>query len=408
LKGVGAIGNACFQAPFIIHRSQSHQDSTVANPPMKTYLIRDLDTLRTFTKQWRELPAASPMSSPDWLIPWWCHFGCPETATDTLRIPAAELFCVLVAEDDGAPIAMAPWYITRNSIGIRTIRHLGDGHVCSDHLSILTAPRHADVACQGIADFLMSDLSQEWDALDLEAIDSEDLVMSRFAQRMGDGHGCMVRARAMPGTWSFDLPPSWDELVDGHSKNRRKRLRRKTKNYFDSGRAVYRVLTEPGQIAEFADQLFRLHRLRWSAATDPGAFGSAEVESFHRDAFAGLLAAESLQLAIVEIDGQIVAAEYYLKNATTYFGYQAGIDPAAYDVSPGDIAVAMSVRHAIDTGAKRFDFLRGDEDYKTTWGADNHPAYRLRVQRQAVRGYLDHCADETKSVLRKIKRLILA
>jgi CelD/BcsL family acetyltransferase involved in cellulose biosynthesis len=375
---------------------------------MKTYLIRDLDTLRTFTQQWRSLNAASPMSSPDWLIPWWGHFGSPETASDALRIPGAELFCILIVEDENTPIALAPWYITANSIGIRTIRHLGDGHVCSDHLSILTAPDRADVACRGVADFLMTDLRQEWDSIDLEAIDSDDVVMTRFAQLMGDGHGCLVRSRAMPGTWSFELPPSWDELVDGHSKNRRKRLRRKTKNYFDTGRAVYRIATEPEQISEFADQLFRLHRLRWPASTESGAFGSAEVESFHRDAFTGLLAAETLQLALVELDGQIIAAEYYFKNATTRFGYQGGIDPAAYDVSPGEIAVAMSVRHAIQAGAKRFDFLRGDEDYKSTWGADNHPAYRLRIRQQAMRGYLDHYADETKAVLRKIKRLISA
>jgi CelD/BcsL family acetyltransferase involved in cellulose biosynthesis len=170
---------------------------------------------------------------------------------------------------------------------------------------------------------------------------------------------------------------------------------------------VYRTATQPDQISEFADQLFRLHRLRWATATGNGTFGSAEIESFHRATFAGMLGANSLELAIVELDGQVIAAEYNLKNSTTRFGYQAGIDPAVYDLSPGEISQAMAIRHAIHAGAKRFDFLRGDEDYKTTWGAENHPAYRLRIQRQAVRGYLDHYADETKTILRNIKRLIL-
>lgn len=374
---------------------------------MKTYLISDPDRLRTLSTQWSTLPAASPMSSPEWLIPWWSHFGCSATAPAALRIARAELFCILIAEEDDTPIALAPWYIIRNSVGIRTIHHLGDGHVCSDHLSILTVPDRTDAACQRIADFLMSDLRNDWDAIDLNAIDADDLVMASFAERMGDGHGCLVRSREMRGTWRFDLPTSWDELIDSYSKNRRKKLRRKTKNYFDSGRAVYRTATQPDQISEFADQLFRLHRLRWATATGNGTFGSAEIESFHRATFAGMLATDSLELAIVELDGQVIAAEYNLKNSTTRFGYQAGIDPAVYDLSPGEISSAMAIRNAIHAGAKRFDFLRGDEDYKTTWGAENHPAYRLRIQRQAVRGYLDHYADETKTILRNIKRLIL-
>jgi CelD/BcsL family acetyltransferase involved in cellulose biosynthesis len=383
---------------------------------MQTYLVGEVDALHQVAKQWRELPIASPMNSPDWLISWWNHFGCPSTASKAIRIAGAELFCILVVEDDGTLIGLAPWYIVRNSLGIRTIRYLGDGHVCSDHLSILAATERTDAVCQRIADFLMTDLEQDWDAIDLEAIDHDDPVMTRFAQQMGGAHGCMVQSREMPCTWRFDLPTSWDELIDSLSKNRRKKLRRKTREYFDSGRAVFRVLNQPNQINEFADQLFRLHRLRWATATGPdafrpaafgpGTFGSAEVELFHRDTFAGLLATESLELAIAELDGQIIAAEYNLKNSTTRFAYQAGIDPAVYDISPGEISLAMAIRHAIDTGAKRFDFLRGDEDYKSAWGAESRPAYRLRIQRPVVRGYLDHYTDETKTVLRKIKRLI--
>ncbi len=378
---------------------------------MKTYLVSEVAALHQVAKPWRELPTASPMNSPDWLIPWWNHFGCPKRANKAIRITGAELFCILVVEDDGKLIGLAPWYLVRNSLGIRTIRFLGDGHVCSDHLSILAAAEFADAACQQIAEFLMTDVKQDWDTIDLEAIDRDDPVMTRFAQQMGGAHGCLVQSREMPCTWRFDLPMSWDELIDGYSKNRRKKLRRKTKEYFDSGRAVFRVANQPNQISDFADQLFRLHRLRWAAGTKaggfgPGAFGSAEVESFHRDAFASLLATESLELAMVEIDGQVIAAEYNLKNSTTRFGYQAGIDPAVYDISPGEISLSMAIRHAIATGAKRFDFLRGDEDYKSTWGAESCPTYRLRIQRQVFKGYLDHYTDETTTVLRKIKRLI--
>ncbi len=61
--------------------------------------------------------------------------------------------------------------------------------------------------------------------------------------------------------------------------------------------------------------------------------------------------------------------------------YNAGVDPEARDLSPGVVMVERLVRRAIDRGAGRMDFLRGNEPYKYEWGAVDDPIQRLLVRR---------------------------
>ena len=63
-----------------------------------------------------------------------------------------------------------------------------------------------------------------------------------------------------------------------------------------------------------------------------------------------------------------------------YF-YNAGSRPEARELSPGVVGVAWYLRALIDAGCRTFDFLRGDEPYKYTWGAVDEPLDRLLVTR---------------------------
>jgi CelD/BcsL family acetyltransferase involved in cellulose biosynthesis len=78
-------------------------------------------------------------------------------------------------------------------------------------------------------------------------------------------------------------------------------------------------------------------------------------------------------------------------DGETCFLYNAGMDPASSDVSPGITGTAMYFQDRLAAGRRRFDFLRGDEPYKYEWGAKDEPIERLLVLRT---GAAD-AADET-------------
>lgn len=69
---------------------------------IRTVLLRNTAELEAFVPRWRELwkgdRAATPFQAPEWLLPWWHHFGQAE-----LR--------AAVALQEGRPAAFLPFYI---------------------------------------------------------------------------------------------------------------------------------------------------------------------------------------------------------------------------------------------------------------------------------------------------------
>ena len=65
-----------------------------------------------------------------------------------------------------------------------------------------------------------------------------------------------------------------------------------------------------------------------------------------------------------------------------YLYYNAGVDPAARDLSPGVLLVYALVERALAAGVRRLDFLRGNEPYKYEWGAVDEPIQRILVRRR--------------------------
>ena len=67
-------------------------------------------------------------------------------------------------------------------------------------------------------------------------------------------------------------------------------------------------------------------------------------------------------------------------TATAYLYYNAGVDPDARDLSPGVVMATQLRRARPRAGARRLDFLRGNEPYKYEWGAVDEPIQRILVR----------------------------
>ena len=89
-----------------------------------------------------------------------------------------------------------------------------------------------------------------------------------------------------------------------------------------------------------------------------------------------------LRLTFLSVGGRRIAAGIHFEMPDGYLYYNAGVDPDARDLSPGVLMVYAYVRHALATGLRRLDFLRGDEPYKYDWGAVDEPIQRLLVRRK--------------------------
>ena len=106
------------------------------------------------------------------------------------------------------------------------------------------------------------------------------------------------------------------------------------------------------------------------------------VQRFHRHVARAMLDAGALRMYAMRSGERVVAVFYGFADATTVYYYLSGYDPDLEKLSPGTLIVAHAIECARRDGATAFDFLRGAEDYKYSWGAKN----RMNRRRQLIRG----------------------
>ncbi|MHB8903447.1 MAG: GNAT family N-acetyltransferase [Thermoguttaceae bacterium] len=323
--------------------------------------------LTTHAAAWDRLAAGVPFRSWTWLSTWWRHYG-----------DLGDLY-VLGVFDGNRLVGIAPWYRTGTPLHGRTLRLLGDAEVCTEYAAILHEPGREHAVARSIADWLLrTGQTDGWDTIELTTTASDGSLPSTLADRMRQC-GCRLHARTGGGCWRAPFPPTWEAYMQSLSKDRRKKIRRIQRRYLDGGKAVLHTARNSEQLDVARTILVDLHQRRRQMLGQSGCFASRRYSDFQADVLPQLLAESRLGLHWVELEGRPIAVEYHLLGNRMVYCYQGGIAPEAAAVSPGQIAMLLTFRQAIESGYEGFDFLRGNEPYKQQWRARFHPSVELRI-----------------------------
>lgn len=360
-------------------------------------VLSQSNQLAALRPDWGQLRCDSPMQSYDWLAAWW----------DCYQDDSRELF-VVVARERGALVGVAPWYI-RKSRNRNVVRWLGDGRVCSDHPTLLCSPT-AGPTCEefaiGLAEWLINECKVSWNELKLEAIDTDNTTCAHFINALV-AEGCLQVNAQEPGNCFVDLPSTFEDYLMSVSKNHRKRCRRWGKQMFETGRASVEVATTPETCLAHWQTLVKLHNDRRSQFGQEGAFLNPDFAAFHRQAIAKLAESGNVQLRVLEIDGEPVAAEYLLQDEQTWYAYQSGMSELGEELSAGSLSILKLVQDAIAAGCTRLDLLRGEEPYKFSWGAVHRPALTTTLRRQSYTAQLMTMRDLAWSSAKWVKQTLV-
>jgi CelD/BcsL family acetyltransferase involved in cellulose biosynthesis len=322
--------------------------------------------LAVLEQPWNELAGGEPLRSWDWLATWWKHYG---------KLGDRRLHVVAVFDDEQL-IGVAPWYVDRSFAKGSVIRWLGDGHVCTDHPTLVCRHEDAERVAGAIADSL--DSNEDWDRLEFEAIDDGDSAIGQLVERL-ESHECLVSRHRAGNTWIVDLPKTWDEYNKVLSQSHRRQLKKCRKDAIESGRSALHQVTDRSELDAAWRILVDLHQRRRNSLGQPGCFASPEFAAFHREVAERLLAKGQLRLSWIEFDGTPFTAEYHFAGPETVYTYQSGMDTDRLSDSPGRLAYMRTVERAIADGYRHLDFMRGDEKYKAHFRAVARPQYDYRV-----------------------------
>jgi CelD/BcsL family acetyltransferase involved in cellulose biosynthesis len=332
-----------------------------ASVTLNLRVLRSLAELREISSEWRELfqhIRAAPFQSPDWLLPWIDAFA-PE------KITAVEVRC------GERLVGLAPLLIYRRQAE-RVLAFMSGG--VSDYLDVLIDPKlQAEVMSQIIA--AVYTLQDDWTVLDLTdlPIHSPLLRLVSLKREAREHDSCSV----------LRLPDSKDQLLHLFSKRQRANLRIARSRRQRAGGGEIELATAEN-VSEFLHDLFALHTSRWSERGQPGVLGDPRTIKFHCSCAAGLLDSGLLRLSRLRLHGKTLAVIYSLFAHETAFCYLQGFDPEFSWLSPGTQLMFQVIGDALEHGIRRFDFLRGNEDYKRHWRPESQPTYRIQLPRAAL------------------------
>lgn len=336
---------------------------------MKTQVYTDAAGFAALHEEWNPLLHHSVSDTIfltwEWQSTWWEHLG------------EGELY--LVAVRDGSQLSgIAPLYLTTSDDGLNELSIVGCRDV-SDYLDLIAASGQEEKVYSALLDWLGSNEAPAWDQADLCNIPAASPTHSLLAD-MAAAQGYQVQTEVEDVCPIIPLPSTWDEYLSSLDGKQRHEIRRKIRKAEGSEQVNWYVVDEERDLAAEMGAFIELHQ---KSAVDKHQFMDAQMKGFFHAVAQVLHEAGWLQLAFIEINGDKAATMLNFDYRDSILVYNSGFDPQKYAwLSPGIVILAYCIQRAIELGRAKFDFMRGDEEYKLRFGGQPTEVYRLLIARK--------------------------
>lgn len=345
---------------------------------MQTEIFTDSKGFEILASEWDDLLERS-VNAPFFMrhayqSSWWKHLGNDD------------LVLIAIRTDEGRLVGLAPLYGKVNSMGRRELSFVGCVDI-SDYLDLLVDRDYVDEVYSALLDVLDSE-AVGWDGLYLCSLAERSATPTRLVEVV-QTRGWQVDVSEQDVCPVIALPDAWDDYLAGIDKKQRHEIRRKMRK-IEREAEVNWYAVDPERGLEMAmDDFIDLHQ---KSTADKEDFWNEALIEFFKDVSRATAAAGWLKLYFIEVNGVKAAAMLCFDYNNEFLLYNSGYDPDQFShLSPGIVLTAYTIRHAIELGRSRYDFLRGDEEYKFRFGAEAEPVFDLRIARPGSNTPVEGC-----------------
>lgn len=295
-----------------------------------------------------------------------------------------EKLLVGVARDGEETIGIAPLMIAAEKLGpsgpvLRSVRILGSGRLCPDHLVLPVRPGME----RPFAEALWADLrarEMDWDRVELLDLYGDHPAWRALADAIRDGGGSPV-IRERTYCPYITLPSKWEEYVKGVSPKTRDSIRYRINRL---NRDFEVALLQPQSIEDVDRLMVRLEELHtrgWKERGRAGVFADPRFRRFHRVHARRAFRAGRLWLLNLRAGELDAAVSLGFASRRAFHGYQLGHEGSLQKYGVGTVMVLLAIKSAIETGKAELDFLRGAGAYKSHLTRDVRRGHDLVVHR---------------------------
>lgn len=333
------------------------------------------DGFEALAPQWDSLVDASAarpfFMRLDWQRVWWDNLGLGErwiTAyyrQDTRELVGILPLYLLSGEDshhDGRP--------QLSIVGCIEV---------SDYLDVIVSKGWEASVYAAFLDWLYSPEAPAWEVVDLCNLPSVSTTYE-WLPEMARARGVQVDVFQEDVAPAISLPDTYDAyLQEQVEKKQRHEIRRKQRRLErETQVGLYFVGPEHDLEAEVG----KFIRLQRASRPDKAEFMDAEMQRFFRNMSQVMFDSGCLRLLILTLDEVPAAALFAFSYDGRLLLYNSGYNPSLHaQLSPGWVILAYAIQYAIASGHRVFDFMQGDEEYKSRFGSVDYPVMRVLLER---------------------------
>ena len=320
-------------------------------------------------KDWDTLLQKSGVNVPflkyGYLKRWWEHKGGGEW-------PDAKLLLISTWENDSLT-GIAPLFTAEHE-GKQKAMLLGSIEI-SDYLDFIYEPQNAREFFSQLCTFLSNDASEAFENILLYNIPESSPSIALLEEECRK-HGWQMQTERAYHTPVITLAQDWDTYLAGLDKKQRHEIRRKLRRTEENEAAIqWYIVKDKDSLEGEMDDFFTLMVLDESKQE----FLSDDMRAQMRSIIEWAFDEGILQLSFFSVDGRKAAAYLCFDYMDRIWVYNSGYDPQFREFSPGWVLLSYLIQHAIETGKHTFDFMRGDEDYKYRFGAEDSFVLRTEI-----------------------------
>lgn len=238
-----------------------------------------------------------------------------------------------------------------------------------------------DLVTRCLDAILHSDPGGTWDELYLGGVTEHFLP---FAERAG--LPLQVRDRRPSAAVDLDrIRTSGKPYLDHLSSNTRYQLRRALRLYEKRGPLKLEAARDAKEAEDFMAGLAELHQKTWIARGKRGFFGADFLPRFHARVIEASLPVGAVEVVRIAAGASAIGYLYNFLYRGWVGAYLSGF---AYEedakIKPGLVSHYLCAEHHLGQGRHMYDFMAGDNRYKTSLGSPGPDMLWLSLRRKRL------------------------
>lgn len=319
---------------------------------MQTIIIRTLEELRVLKDRWSSKTMSTPFASWEFVHEWLERYD-------------AKPFVIVVTDDAGHWLALAPWCILRGPGGLRILTGVG-GYDAGYHDPVSWASGEAIVS--NLIESLQR-YRRDWDLLKFNLHSDVKVPLLHQLQRLG---WVIAEQEEDRQNAVIEIGESWEAYWNGRSKEFRKSMRRLHRKLSELPHC-FEVAT-PATLDRLLDELFRLNSERWGDERNWEPYYDFLRAYSHQ-----ALLRQGIVLNALTIGDRVVAVDLIMRSQEYAYCIMGTYHPDFAHLSVGHLLANWTMEQMHRSGVTRIDLGAGNYDYKARLKTGNSSTLMVHV-----------------------------